>query len=418
MADEWLVLKNISGSCGDKLRKKLKYLRDQFATEISKLKRPRSGKAAGETQMSKWQYFKSLYFLRNVIKCRPSSENLTRMTKSTMQNEEESQNTVRLDDNEITSTLEKHDYTASMLVLDIEKKKLDLLTQKVRKREANDQEDENLLFFKSLLPHIKKIQPERILAFRGRIQELVQEFAYSTNSFSFICTLLGSSVAAWLSVIVLRGHGPGASGFESHRRGRIFSKEGTSAGPWMCVYVYQGLTVGWWKEERHSSDTTARSAGFESQAGWASHGCCVLLYSCCIVQKKEKREAYGIDNESGAIERFENISGLSDEEQKYLAASTDGLVGKHAITEKSSSYLDQEWNPMEVQSVEIKRKTTLLIAFANLEAMMTLNTNEIKSEMAQLRQEMSELKTELKSFKSELLSEMTTQIRVLLEQEL
>jgi hypothetical protein len=100
----------------------------------------------------------------------------------------------------------------------------------------------------------------------------------------------GSSVAAWLSETVLRGRGPGASGFESHRRGRIFSKEGTSAGPWMCVYVCQGLTVGWWKEERHSSDTTARSAGFESQAGWASHGCCVLLYSCCVVQKKEKGE--------------------------------------------------------------------------------------------------------------------------------
>jgi hypothetical protein len=48
----------------------------------------------------------------------------------------------------------------------------------------------------------------------------------------------GSSVAAWLSETVLRGRGPGASGFESHRRGRIFSKEGTSAGPWMCVYVY------------------------------------------------------------------------------------------------------------------------------------------------------------------------------------
>jgi hypothetical protein len=50
---------------------------------------------------------------------------------------------------------------------------------------------------------------------------------------SIIC----SSVAAWLSETVLRGRGPGASGFESHRRGRIFSKEGTSAGPWMCVYV-------------------------------------------------------------------------------------------------------------------------------------------------------------------------------------
>jgi hypothetical protein len=47
----------------------------------------------------------------------------------------------------------------------------------------------------------------------------------------------GSSVAAWLSETVLRGRGPGASGFESHRRGRNFSKEGTSAGPWMCVSV-------------------------------------------------------------------------------------------------------------------------------------------------------------------------------------
>jgi hypothetical protein len=60
-----------------------------------------------------------------------------------------------------------------------------LSTQKVQKREANDQEDENLQFFKSLLLHIKKVQSERILAFRGRIQGLVQEFAYSTNSFSF-----------------------------------------------------------------------------------------------------------------------------------------------------------------------------------------------------------------------------------------
>jgi hypothetical protein len=56
----------------------------------------------------------------------------------------------------------------------------------------------------------------------------------------------------------------------------------------MCVYVFQGLTVGWWKEERHSSDTTARSAGFKSQAGWASHGCL-----CCIrvvLSRKEKEE--------------------------------------------------------------------------------------------------------------------------------
>jgi hypothetical protein len=94
-------------------------------------------------------------------------------------------------------------------------------------------------------------------------------------------------VAAWLSETVRRGRGPGASGFESHRRGRIFSKEGTSAGPWMCVYVSQGLTVGWWKEERHSSDTTARSAGFKF--GMLDVVCCIRVVS----SRKEKGEERG-----------------------------------------------------------------------------------------------------------------------------
>ncbi|KAH0813135.1 hypothetical protein GEV33_009656 [Tenebrio molitor] len=62
-------------------------------------------------------------------------------------------------------------------------------------------------------------------------------------------TYSGGSGAAWLSEKVLRGRGPDASEFESHRRGRIFSKGETSAGLWMCVYVSSGLTVGWWKEE-------------------------------------------------------------------------------------------------------------------------------------------------------------------------
>jgi hypothetical protein len=72
----------------------------------------------------------------------------------------------------------------------------------------------------------------------------------------------------------------------------VFSKEGTSAGPWMCLHVFQGLTVGWWKEERHSSDTTARSAGFKSQAGWASHGCLCCI-SCCVIQKGKRRRDGG-----------------------------------------------------------------------------------------------------------------------------
>ncbi|KAJ3620608.1 hypothetical protein MTP99_004543 [Tenebrio molitor] len=94
----------------------------------------------------------------------------------------------------------------------------------------------------------------------------------------------GGSVAAWLSEKVLRGRGPDASGFESHRRGRIFSKEGTSAGPWMCVYVSSGLTV----EGRINtlSATTARSARVRVPSGKGAHACInVVVYVCeCEVE--------------------------------------------------------------------------------------------------------------------------------------
>jgi hypothetical protein len=83
----------------------------------------------------------------------------------------------------------------------------------------------------------------------------------------------GGSVAAWLSEKVLRGHGPDASEFESHRRGRIFSKGETSAGPWMCVYVSSGLTVGWWKEESTLFRPPPRGQhGFESRREKAPMG--------------------------------------------------------------------------------------------------------------------------------------------------
>jgi hypothetical protein len=93
-------------------------------------------------------------------------------------------------------------------------------------------------------------------------------------------------VAAWLSEKVLRGRGPDASGFESHRRGRIFSKEGTSAGPWMCVCLLgaDGRVV----EGRINtlSATTARSARVRVPSGKGAHGCInVVVYVCeCEVE--------------------------------------------------------------------------------------------------------------------------------------
>ncbi|KAH0811459.1 hypothetical protein GEV33_011331 [Tenebrio molitor] len=149
----------------------------------------------------------------------------------------------------------------------------------------------------------------------------------------------GSSVAAWLSETVLRGRGPGASGFESHRRRRIFSEEGTSAGPWMCVYVFQGLTVGWWKEERHSSDTTARKG--EERVGVGDRG--KYLGAPPHIRKKQVDRKY--------LTIFELIYELENEQDQGLNESSEALnefeetqsLAQDSVLEQSLPAGDEEY---------------------------------------------------------------------------
>jgi hypothetical protein len=67
----------------------------------------------------------------------------------------------------------------------------------------------------------------------------------------------------------------------------IFSKEGTSAGPWMCVYVFQGLTVGWWKEERHHREVS-RVQIPGRMAGW------VFVFRVVLSRKEKGEEKVGV----------------------------------------------------------------------------------------------------------------------------
>lgn len=72
------------------------------------------------------------------------------------------------------------DYTSELL--QIERKKLDMLIQKrSAKGEKDTENDEHLLFFKTLLPHVRKISPHQIIPFRTQIQDVVQRFAYPMN---------------------------------------------------------------------------------------------------------------------------------------------------------------------------------------------------------------------------------------------
>lgn len=221
------------------LRKKWKYLRDQYATELSKSVHPKSGAGADEVITCKWQYFNALSFLKDIVKARKSSGNCSMLKTSNADQIVQQQSTSpeihdeveytepenmtqdqfnvsEIDNDEIPAiagpsetgeetskakrsklhTVERvkrvrrDDYTTSML--EIERKKLEILSQKKIAKEDKEPEDEHLLFFKTLLPHVRKIRPEHILPFRAKIQDIVQQFAYPI-SYSVVPTPTNST---------------------------------------------------------------------------------------------------------------------------------------------------------------------------------------------------------------------------------
>lgn len=214
-----------------KIRKKWKYLRDQFSVELGKLPRLRSGDSAESTRVCKWPYFQQLIFLKDIVRPRPSTGNLSAVETSETCIEEsqfsvennneqtcdevvaetsgdemhsseipESENSIQQEGVEkpcrppkqavanstfnitpVTARKKRrlHDsFNAS--VLEIENKKLEYLESK-RLKPNKEPEDEHLLFFKSLLPHVSKIPESRILFFRTAIQNVVQEYCYQNT---------------------------------------------------------------------------------------------------------------------------------------------------------------------------------------------------------------------------------------------
>jgi hypothetical protein len=74
--------------------------------------------------------------------------------------------------------------------------------------------------------------------------------------------------------------------------GGFFPKEEPPPSHGCVCMSLRGLTVKWWKEERHSSDHHREVGRVQIPAGWATHRC-VVLYSYCVVQKGERREEGG-----------------------------------------------------------------------------------------------------------------------------
>lgn len=213
------------------LRKKWKYLRDQFTVELGKITPSRSGDPAGATYEPKWPHFKSLLFLKDVVKPRQSTGNLTCARKvipptsnddiaQTKEGEEDGLDDVDgMFDGNNEKEHESEDMCESSVVADpgqnvnsgemsfspetfgrkrkrnegnskynetiieIKKKKVQCLENALTNRQ---EEGEDMLFFRSLLPHVSSIPANMKLRFRNRIQQVVEEFAYPSSTFQSI----------------------------------------------------------------------------------------------------------------------------------------------------------------------------------------------------------------------------------------
>ncbi|XP_066962169.1 uncharacterized protein [Macrobrachium rosenbergii] len=173
------------------LRKKWKYLRDQFTVELRKYP---TGDAAADSQTPKWRYFKSLMFLKDVVKARPSTGNLSDALSSEVHSDDvelseegvvisptHTRDTLIDERMEINGNNRSTKYLRTdnqcQSILDAERQKLQYLLEKSSRKRARE-EDEDLLFFRSLLPHVKKIPDSEKLTFRNRIHEVVEQFVY------------------------------------------------------------------------------------------------------------------------------------------------------------------------------------------------------------------------------------------------
>mgnify|MGYP000701668958 CR=1 FL=1 len=178
----------------------------------------RSGDA-GNTYTSKWPYFNLMLFLKDVVRPRSSSGNLSKASiphdvnklddtqfttldpadpstatppplspqQETSENYGQENQTPPAQECSYIQTKKKRQrptQTFNEALLEIERKKLEYITEKSehkRQKENESEDDEHLHFFKSLLPHVRKIPQSKQLSFRNRVQELVEQYAYQQH---------------------------------------------------------------------------------------------------------------------------------------------------------------------------------------------------------------------------------------------
>lgn len=202
-----------------------KVLRQQFKLHFDKLPVLPSGSGANDNIDVEWPYFKSLMFLKDIFEKRPTTGNLDEPENTEVEasnnevgisnsdDEEETQineddisspptpssqtsssvgqSTSRHSAAPIRRSSQKHDRLGyrkrpnqveviGKSLLDLEKEKMQM--KKAKEETKVDKNDEDVAFFTSLLPHVRKLQPDEKLAFRIKVQQLLIETAYGRKA--------------------------------------------------------------------------------------------------------------------------------------------------------------------------------------------------------------------------------------------
>nr|CAI5826740.1 unnamed protein product [Callosobruchus analis] len=176
------------------LKKRWKHLKDQFRKELKKQPVLRSG-AEADVWVSTWQYYDLMTFLKDEVLPAPTTGNLQELEESQVtQDTDETPEIYDMDsDSNISLTsprpqssrsssrqssttpsisLPKKRGSTKEDYLEIEQTKLSLMEKRIEiQNNSNLDKDDDMLYFQSLLPSMKKLTHIQKLKLRGKIND-------------------------------------------------------------------------------------------------------------------------------------------------------------------------------------------------------------------------------------------------------
>ncbi|XP_017467135.1 PREDICTED: uncharacterized protein LOC108359684 [Rhagoletis zephyria] len=185
-------------------RKRWKSLRDKFRTTFTAIPKTKAGDAQFAYNMHEWRYFRSLLFLKDQFSARKSSGNSVEDTFEGLLNDADDEGEKEMkfvlppqeiydgcrqdftpcssrastfDENPPKAKRSKQDSLGDAL-LQIEMEKLNYL----KEQELHKQDDEDLSFFNSLLPAVRKFSTVDKLDYRMMILQVTRNFLTKTET--------------------------------------------------------------------------------------------------------------------------------------------------------------------------------------------------------------------------------------------